>query len=68
MQVPFYIIDTNNQIPVITLDDTVYVDEKSAPDKVVSEVGTADADRDSELHVNENHISIWKDLLPKRLS
>ncbi|XP_018562325.1 cadherin-related tumor suppressor [Anoplophora glabripennis] len=50
MIVPFYIIDTNNQVPTITIDETVYVDEKSDPNTEVAEVGTHDDDRDIPFH------------------
>ncbi|KAJ8921830.1 hypothetical protein NQ315_008462 [Exocentrus adspersus] len=48
--VRFYIIDTNNRRPTITIDDKVYVDEKSPNGTVVSEVETEDEDRDIPFH------------------
>ncbi|XP_023311537.1 protocadherin gamma-A5-like [Anoplophora glabripennis] len=48
--VPFYIIDTNNKVPVITIDDTVYVNEKSEPNTEVAAIGTRDDDRDIPFH------------------
>ncbi|KAJ8974156.1 hypothetical protein NQ317_003206 [Molorchus minor] len=53
--VHFYIIDTNNKVPVISIDNDVYVDEKSPASTVVTggEIGTEDADRDIPFHTVE---------------
>lgn len=50
--VRFYIIDTNSREPEITINSTLYVDEKSDPDTNVTdgEIGTYDMDRDIPFH------------------
>ncbi|XP_018580313.1 cadherin-23 isoform X1 [Anoplophora glabripennis] len=50
LMIPFYIIDTNNKVPVITINDMVSVDEKSEPNREVAVIGTHDDDRDIPFH------------------